>query len=378
MPEVPTLFSPLRQRSISFANRIVVSPMCQYWYEDGFSNDWQLVHLGSRAVGGAPLIFTEAAAVTAEGRITPRDLGLWKDEHIPGLRRIVDFIHSEGRHAGVQLAHAGRKASTAPPWDGGKMVSPEAGGWADVAAPSPLPFAADYPSPQALNKAGITAVVEAFRTATARAVEAEFDVLEIHAAHGYLLHEFLSPLSNKRNDEYGGSLANRMRVAVETVDAVRRVWPENRPLWVRISAKDWVAGGWDEEQSVELARVLREHGVDLIDVSSGGMVPDAKIPAGPGYQTPFAEKIRREAHIATGAVGMITEPAQADQIIRNGQADVVLLAREMLRDPYWPLHAAEVLRAEISWPVQYLRAAHRTKEARKPVEPAIAEEAVQT
>ncbi len=369
MPEVPTLFSSLTQRGVTFANRIAVSPMCQYSYEDGFSNDWQLVHLGSRAVGGAALIFTEAAAVTPEGRITPQDLGLWKEEHVPGLKRIVDFIHSEGRRAGVQLAHAGRKASTAAPWEGGKMVTPAEGGWDTVLAPSAVPFAPDYPSPIALDVQGIRAVVDAFARAAERAIEAEFDVVEIHAAHGYLLHEFLSPLSNQRTDAYGGSFENRIRAVVETADAVRAVWPEDRPLWVRISATDWVPGGWDVEQSVELARVLREHGVDLIDVSSGALVPYAKIPSGPGYQTPFAEKIRREAGIETAAVGMITEPAQADQIIRNGQADFVLLAREMLRDPYWPMHAAEALGAEISWPVQYARAASRSREVRKPVAP---------
>ncbi len=369
MPEVPDLFSPLTQRGVTFENRIAVSPMCQYSYEDGFSNDWQLVHLGSRAVGGAALILTEAAAVTPGGRITPRDLGLWKDDHIPGLKRIVDFIHGQGRRAGVQLAHAGRKASTAPPWQGGKMLTPEEGGWDDVLAPSALPFAADYPSPKALDQAGIGAIVQAFADAAQRALSAEFDVVEIHAAHGYLLHEFLSPLSNQRTDGYGGSLENRIRAVVETVDAVRQVWPQNRPLWVRISATDWTPGGWDEEQSVELARVLRQHAVDLIDVSSGALVPHARIPSGPGYQTPFAANIRREAGIATGAVGMITAPAQADQIIRNGQADFVLLAREMLRNPYWPLHAAEELGADISWPVQYLRAASRSREARQPVEP---------
>jgi 2,4-dienoyl-CoA reductase-like NADH-dependent reductase (Old Yellow Enzyme family) len=369
MPEVPHLFSPLTQRGVTFTNRIVVSPMCQYSCEDGFATDWHFVHLGSRAVGGAALVITEAAAVTPEGRISPQDLGIWKDEHIAPLARIVDFIHAEGRHAGIQLAHAGRKASTARPWEGHGQVAPGQGGWTDVLAPSAIPFAPNYPQPHELDKAGIRAIIQAFAAAARRALEARFDLVEIHAAHGYLLHEFLSPLSNRRSDEYGGSLENRFRALVETVDAVRAVWPGDRPLWVRISATDWVPGGWDEHQSVQLARVLREHAVDLIDVSSGALTPDAQIPTGPGYQTPFAEQIRREAAIPTGAVGMITDPAQADTILRTGQADVVLLARAFLRDPYWALHAAEALHHPAAWPVQYLRAAPRDAHPRQPIPP---------
>ncbi|MGI8771536.1 MAG: NADH:flavin oxidoreductase/NADH oxidase [Acidobacteriaceae bacterium] len=368
MSEVQHLFSPLQQRGVVFSNRIVMSPMCEYSCEDGFSNDWHFVHLGSRAVGGAGLVITEATAVTPEGRISPGDLGLWKDAHVPGLKRIVGFLHGQGSRAGIQLAHAGRKASTAKPSDGGKMVTPELGGWSNVLAPSAIRFADDYPQPQALDIAGIHAIVEAFRAAAARALEADFDMIEIHAAHGYLLHEFLSPLSNRRTDEYGGSLENRMRALLEVVDAVRGAWPEERPLWVRISATDWVEGGWDVDQSVALAQVLKRRGVDLIDVSSGALTADAKIPAGPGYQTTFAERIRREAGIATGAVGMITDAAQAETIIRTGQADCVLLARAFLRDPYWPLHAAAELGQTVSWPVQYLRAAASKLPARQAVD----------
>ncbi len=368
MSEVHHLFSPLTQRGITFQNRIVMSPMCQYSSSDGFANDWHFVHLGSHAVGGVGLVFTEATAVTPEGRITPNDLGMWKDEHIPGLKRIVDYIHGEGRPVGVQLAHAGRKASTAIPSKGGKMLIPAEGGWENVLAPSAIRFADDYPAPQELDKAGTRRIVQAFVEATERAMEAGFDLIEIHAAHGYLLHEFLSPLSNQRTDEYGGSFENRIRAVVEITEAVREAWPENRPLWVRISATDWTEGGWNEDQSAKLASVLRRLGVDLIDVSSGGNTAKAQIPVGPGYQTPFAAKIRREAEIPTGAVGMITDATQADQIIRTGQADVVLLARALLRDPYWALHAAEQLGMEISWPVQYLRAAPTYTPERQPVE----------
>lgn len=356
------LFSPLEIGGLTLRNRIVVSPMCQYSSQDGFANDWHLVHLGARAAGGAGLVITEAAAVVPEGRISPEDLGIWKDEHIPALRRIVDFLHSQGAHAGIQLAHAGRKASMHVPWETERVRQPNEGGWTNVMAPSVVPFSDKYPTPVALDLAGIGAVRDAFVASANRAAAAGFDVVEIHAAHGYLLHEFLSPLSNKRTDSYGGSFENRLRLLVEVVDAVRAVWP--RTLFVRISATDWVNGGWEAEQSVELARVLKKHGVDLVDVSSGGMVPDAKIPAGPGFQVPFAERIRREAEIPTGTVGFITDPAQADQLVRNGQADLVLLARELLRDPYWPLHAAAKLGTTTSWPKQYLRAAPTGSTAR--------------
>lgn len=341
--------------------------MCEYSSDDGFANDWHLVHLGSRAVGGAGLVFTEASAVLPEGRITPNDLGVWKDEHIAALARIVDFLHGQGARAAIQLAHAGRKASMQRPWDGERLLLPAEGGWNDVVAPSSVAFRADYAEPQELDLAGINRVTQAFCVATSRAVKAGFDVVEIHAAHGYLLHEFLSPLSNKRTDAYGGSFDNRIRLLVETVDAVRLVLPAEMPLFVRISATEWTEGGWDVDDSVALARVLKEHGVDLIDTSSGGNVAGAKIPTGPGYQAPFAERIRREAGIATAAVGQITEAAQAEEIVKGGQADLVLLAREMLRDPYWPLHAAEGLGVDVSWPAQYLRAAHRTSGAREAV-----------
>jgi 2,4-dienoyl-CoA reductase-like NADH-dependent reductase (Old Yellow Enzyme family) len=368
----PHLFSPIRFRGVTLPNRISVSPMCQYSSTDGFANDWHLVHLGARAAGGAGLVFTEATAVLPEGRITPNDLGIWKDEHIAPLKRIVEFLHGQGAHAGMQLAHAGRKASMNRPWDGERLLAPAEGGWTEVAAPSAVAFSDTYAKPHELNKEGIAAVKQGFAAAAQRALAAGFDVIELHSAHGYLLHEFMSPLSNQRTDEYGGSFENRIRLVVETVDALRAVWPEHLPLFVRISATDWTEGGWDIAQSVELARVLKQHGVDLVDTSSGGNVPGAKIPTGPGYQVPFAAQIRREAGIATAAVGQITEAAQADTIIRAGESDLVQLAREMLRDPYWPLHAAEVLNVDISWPAQYLRAAHRTSVARKPVEPALA------
>jgi 2,4-dienoyl-CoA reductase-like NADH-dependent reductase (Old Yellow Enzyme family) len=361
------LFSPIQFRDVTLPNRIVVSPMCEYSSTDGFANDWHLVHLGSRAAGGAGLVLTEAAAVLPEGRITPNDLGIWKDEHIAMLGRIVDFLHGQGAHAGIQLAHAGRKASMQRPWEGERLLSPEEGGWSNVEAPSATPFNDQYAKPHELDAAGIAEVKQAFAAATERALAAAFDVVELHSAHGYLLHEFLSPLSNRRTDAYGGSFDNRIRLLVETVDAVRTVWPANLPLFVRISATDWTDAGWDIEQSVALAKVLKRHGVDLVDTSSGGNVSGATIPTGPGYQVPFAEQIRSMAEIPTGAVGQITSPAQADQIIRNGQADLVFLARQMLRDPYWPLHAAEELGAPMTWPPQYLRAAHRTSTARIPV-----------
>jgi 2,4-dienoyl-CoA reductase-like NADH-dependent reductase (Old Yellow Enzyme family) len=351
------LFDPLAIRGISFPNRIFVSPMCEYSSSNGYASDWHLVHLGSRAAGGAGLVLTEATAVLPEGRISPQDLGIWMDDHIEPLARIVRFIHGQGSFSGMQLAHAGRKASTWRPWEGSGTIPESAGGWKKVVAPSPLCFADNYPMPQALSTHGIQEVVSAFAAAARRACEAGFRVIEIHAAHGYLLHEFLSPLSNQRADAYGGSFENRTRMLREVVDAVRTVWPERAPLFVRISGTDWVDGGWDIQQSVELARQLKPLGVDLIDCSSGGNASNAKIPVGPGYQTPFAEQIRREAGIMTGAVGMITSPPQAEGIIAEGKADAVLLAREFLRDPYWPLHSARELGQTASWPVQYLRAA---------------------
>jgi 2,4-dienoyl-CoA reductase-like NADH-dependent reductase (Old Yellow Enzyme family) len=352
------LFSPIQLAGVTFPNRVFVSPMCQYSSQDGFSNDWHLVHLGSRAVGGAGLVFTEAAAVLAEGRISPQDLGLWKDDHIAGLRRIVEFIHSQGARAGVQLAHAGRKASMPRPWEKEqRSLSPGEGGWQNVVAPSAVRFAENYAEPIPLDTAQIQAVTRAFARAAERALEAGFDLIELHAAHGYLMHEFLSPLSNRRTDQYGGSWENRIRLLVEVVDAVRAVLPPEVPLLVRISATDWYQGGWDIDQSVALCKILKQHKVDLVDVSSGGMTPQAVMPVGPGYQTPFAERIRREADIPTGAVGMITAAAQAEHILRTGQADVVLLARELLREPYWPLQAASELGDTADWPVQYLRAA---------------------
>jgi 2,4-dienoyl-CoA reductase-like NADH-dependent reductase (Old Yellow Enzyme family) len=362
----PHLFAPLSIGSVTLTNRIAVSPMCEYSSDDGFANDWHLVHLGSRAVGGAGLIFTEASAVAADGRISPQDLGLWKDEHIAPLNRITNFLHTQGTHAGIQLAHAGRKASTAVPWLGEGTIAPEAGGWGSVLAPSPIPFSPTYPQPQELDRTGIARVRAQFREAAARADRAGFDVVEIHAAHGYLLHEFLSPLSNQRRDEYGGSFDNRVRLLLEVVTEVRQVWRRERPLFVRISATDWVENGWDLTQSIRLAGLLKDAGVDLIDVSSGGNVAGAQIPAGPGYQTPFAEAIRGETGILTGAVGMITDPAQAAHILRRGQADLILIAREFLRDPYWPLHAAAALDETAAWPVQYLRAAPRGSTPRLP------------
>jgi 2,4-dienoyl-CoA reductase-like NADH-dependent reductase (Old Yellow Enzyme family) len=362
------LFSPIQLAGVHFANRIFVSPMCQYSSEDGFSNDWHLVHLGSRAVGGAALVFTEASAVLPEGRISPQDLGLWKDDHIPGLKRIVDFVHQQGTRAGVQLAHAGRKASMARPWAAEqRYLAPGEGGWQNVMAPSAVRFGEGYGQPVALDLAGIQAVTRAFVYAAERAMEAGFDLVEVHAAHGYLLHEFLSPLSNRRSDQYGGAFENRIRLLVEVVDAIRGVLPAEMPLLVRISATDWAEGGWDIDQSVSLARVLKEHKVNLIDVSSGGMTPQAVMPIGHGYQTPLSERIRREAGIATGTVGMITSAAQAEHILRSGQADVVLLARELLRQPYWPLHAAHELHEVTSWPPQYLRAAPHGSPERTPV-----------
>jgi 2,4-dienoyl-CoA reductase-like NADH-dependent reductase (Old Yellow Enzyme family) len=366
------LFSPIQLSGVTVPNRVFVSPMCEYSSEDGFSNDWHLVHLGSRAVGGAGLVLTEAAAVLPEARITPQDLGLWKDEHIAGLRRIVDFLHQQGARAGVQLAHAGRKASMARPWAAEqRALTPKEGGWENVMAPSALPFAENYAPPVALDLAGIQGVTRAFVHAAERAVEAGFDLVEIHSAHGYLLHEFLSPLSNQRSDAYGGSFENRIRLLVEVVDAVRAALPSELALLVRISATDWAEGGWDIEQSVALARVLKQHKVDLIDVSSGGLTPRQVMAVGPGYQTSFAERIRREAEIPTGAVGLITAAAQAEHILRTGQADLVLLAREFLREPYWALKAAGELGDAVSWPAQYLRAAPQGSSERQPITPLV-------
>jgi len=349
------LFSPLRLRGLELRNRIAVSPMCQYSSQDGLPNDWHLVHLGSRAVGGAGLVVAEATAVAPEGRISPGDTGIWTDAQAQAWARIARFVKEQGAAAGVQLAHAGRKASTDLPWRGGRAVPEDAGGWSPV-APSDLAFADGFPVPRALSVAEIRGVVDAFAAAARHALAAGFDCIELHMAHGYLVHQFLSPLSNHRHDAYGGPLENRMRLALEVARAVRAAWPEERPLLVRISASDWAEGGWDLEQSVALCRGLAEAGVDLVDCSSGGSVPHAKIQLGPGYQVPFAEAMRRRAGVATGAVGLITEPAQAEAIVAGGKADVVFFARAMLRDPYWPLHAAQALGAAGPWPVQYHRA----------------------
>ncbi|HET8538793.1 MAG TPA: NADH:flavin oxidoreductase/NADH oxidase [Anaeromyxobacter sp.] len=350
------LFSPLALRSATLRNRVAVSPMCQYSATDGRANDWHLVHLGARAVGGAGLVVFEATGVEPRGRISPADLGLWDDAQIEPLARVVRFVEAQGAVAALQLAHAGRKASVRAPWDvGGAPLAPAEGGWATV-GPSAIPFADGYPAPRALDAAELAAVVRAFAAAARRAAAAGFEAVEVHAAHGYLLHQFLSPLSNRREDAFGGSFENRTRLVREVVAAVRAEWPEPLPLLVRISATDWADGGWDPEQAVALARALGSLGVDLVDVSSGGLVATAKVPAGPGYQTGFAERIRREAGVRTGAVGMITTPEQADHVIRSGQADLVLLARELLRDPHFPLRAARALGHEGPWPRQYLRA----------------------
>ena len=353
---MPHLFDPLTLRGITLRNRIAVSPMCEYSSTDGFPSDWHLVHLGSRAVGGAGLVLTEAAAVAAEGRISPQDLGIYRDEHIEPLRRITRFIEEQGAVAGIQLAHAGRKASTARPWEGKDAVTVESGGWRPVFGPSALAFDDGYVLPEALSVDGISQVVQDFAQAAKRAADAGFRVAELHAAHGYLLHEFLSPQSNQRTDQYGGSFENRTRIVRETVEAVRAVWPEQFPLFVRLSATDWTEGGWDIAQSVELTRMLKPLGVDLIDTSTGGNVPRAKIPVGPGYQVQFAEQIKRDTGVLTGAVGLITDPQQADGIIREGKADLVLLARELLRDPYWPNRALAELNGRAAWPAQYERA----------------------
>lgn len=349
------LFEPVTFRDLRARNRVFVSPMCQYSSSDGMPTDWHLVHLGSRAVGGAGAVIVEATAVSPEGRISPHDSGIWSDAHAEAFGRITRFMKANGSAAGVQLAHAGRKASTQVPWEGNAAVAPEQGGWEPI-APSAEKFSPGYPMPREMTLADIDAVVDQFAAATRRALAAGFELIEIHAAHGYLLHEFLSPLSNHRKDAYGGSLENRMRLPLRVASAVREHFPERLPVFARISATDWVDNGWDLPQSVELCRRLKEIGIDLIDCSSGGNVPRAPIPVGPGYQVPFAEAIRRQVGIATGAVGMITEAKQAEAIIVEGQADVVLIAREMLRDPYWPLHAAHELGADVRWPRQYERA----------------------
>ena len=363
---MPGLFDTLALRDVTLKNRIAVSPMCQYSSVDGFANDWHFVHLGSRAVGGAALVFTEATAVLPEGRISPQDLGIWSDAHVEPLARIVRFLREQGREAGMQLAHAGRKASTRRPWGGISKLTEQEGGWTKVVAPSAIPFSANYPQPQELTCDGIREITDAFAVAARRALDAGFRVLEIHAAHGYLLQEFLSPLSNHRRDGYGGTFDNRTRLLREVVGAIRGSWPEKLPLFVRISSTDWQEGGWDPEQSVELARQLKPAGVDLIDCSSGGNVATARIPFGPGYQTAFAAHIRCAAGIPTGAVGLITSAAQADHVIASGQADLVIMARELLRDPYFPLRAARELGHKTSWPAQYLRAAPEGSEQRTP------------
>ena len=357
MAQSRLLFSPLTLRSLTLRNRIVLSPMCQYSAKDGFATDWHLVHLGSRAAGGAAVVMAEATAVLPEGRISPCDLGIWSDEHVEGLARIAAFIHEQGAVPAIQLAHAGRKASTAPPWEGGGPVSSAQGGWTPV-APSPIPFADGYPTPLALTEPQIERVIAAFAEAAQRALRAGFKIVEIHAAHGYLLHQFLSPVSNRREDAYGGPLENRMRLLLRVVDRVRSVWPDDLPLFVRISATDWLPeGGWDLEQSVALAKELKSRGVDLIDTSSGGLVPHARVPVAPGYQVPFAQRLRAEAGVKTGAVGLITDPKQAEAVLAEGKADLIFLGRELLRDPYWPLRAAQALGAAMPyWPKQYRRA----------------------
>ena len=351
-----SLFAPLALRSVTLRNRIGMSPMCQYSAVDGRVGDWHLVHYGARAVGGVGLVIVEAAGVEARGRISAADVGIWEDGQVEPLARVARLVAENGAVPGIQLAHAGRKASTRAPWDqGGAPRLPADGGWIPV-APSPLPFAEGHARPEPLDEPGLAGIVRAFADAARRALGAGFQVAEIHAAHGYLLHEFLSPLSNHRDDRYGGSLENRTRIVREVVEAVRRAWPDRLPLFLRISCTDWTEGGWDMPQAVELARMVRSLGVDVIDCSSGGNVATARIPAGPGYQVPFAEGIRRDAAIATAAVGMITSPAQAETVIRSGQADLVLLARELLRDPQFPLRAARELGVEGPWPRQYLRA----------------------
>jgi len=354
------LFSPIHIKNLALKNRIVVSPMCQYSAEDGFANDWHLVHLGSRAVGGAALIIQEATSVSPEGRISPGDLGIWSDEQIPFLKRITDFIHKNGSIAGLQLAHAGRKASFDVPWKGSKQIKAAAGGWKTV-APSAIPYNEADEAPETLSIEGIEKVKSDFSAATKRVIEAGYKVIEIHAAHGYLFHQFLSPLSNHRTDEYGGSFENRIRLLLEVVETIQQVWPAENALFVRISATDWAEGGWSPEESVKLSEILKNKGIDLIDCSSGGNVPYQQIPVFPGYQVQFAEAIKKETGILTGAVGLITDSEQAETILQEGSADLIIMAREFLRDPYFPIHAAEEQDEELKWPEQYERAKPRKK-----------------
>jgi 2,4-dienoyl-CoA reductase-like NADH-dependent reductase (Old Yellow Enzyme family) len=348
------LFTPFSLRGVTFKNRVVVSPMCQYSSEDGFANDWHLVHLATRAVGGAGLVIVEASAIDPAGRITPGDLGLYKDEHIDGLKRIVGLLHSHGAKAGIQIAHAGRKASCDLPWKGGRQLSLADGGWQTV-APSAVAFAEGERPPHALTLAEIDGIVEGFAAGARRALAAGFDVAEIHGAHGYLLSEFHSPLANQRQDDYGGSFENRIRITLRVVEAIRAVWPQELPLFLRVSATDWADGGWTGDDTVRLASIVKEHGVDLMDCSTGGQVPHAKIPVGPGFQVPFAERVKKETGLPSAAVGLITDAHQAEAIVANGQADLVMLAREFLRNPYWPLHAAKALGLTPELPPQYLR-----------------------
>jgi 2,4-dienoyl-CoA reductase-like NADH-dependent reductase (Old Yellow Enzyme family) len=350
------LFEPFRLKEITLRNRIGVSPMCQYCYEDGMADDWTLVHLGARAAGGAGLVLSEATAVSAAGRITPHDLGIWSEAHVEPLARVTRYLKSQGAVPGIQLAHAGRKASTSRPWEGGGPLADDDPRRWPVLGASPIAFAAGYPVPHELSVTEIREIEAQFAAAAHRALEAGFAWAEIHAAHGYLLHSFLSPLSNTRTDDYGGSFTNRIRILIETVQSVRRVWPERLPLTVRVSGTEWVEGGWQIEDTVELARVLKEEGVDLLDCSSGGNISHAPIPQTPGYQVPIAEAVRRQTGLATAAVGLITEAHQAEEIIHSGQADLVLLGREFLRDPYWPVRAAKTLGQEAPVPAQYLRA----------------------
>ncbi len=349
------LFEPLKIKSITIRNRIVVSPMCQYSSIDGYANEWHMVHLGTRAIGGAGVVFSEATAVSPEGRISPADLGIWKDEHITYLKKITDFILKHGAIPGIQLAHAGRKASVSAPWDGNNIVPVNNGGWPTV-APSAIPFRESDPVPVELSINDITQLVDKFIEAARRSLEAGFKILEIHAAHGYLINEFLSPVTNKRTDQYGGSFDNRIRVLLEIVDGVKKVWPQDLPIFVRISASEWFEEGWTMDDSVKLSIILKEKGVDVIDCSSGGNISGVKINIGPLYQTPFAEQIKKEAGIMTGAVGLITTAEQCEHIISEGKADLVFLARQLLRNPYFPLHAAKELGIDIKWPVQYERA----------------------
>lgn len=354
------LLSPISIKSVNLKNRIVVSPMCQYSGVDGFANDWHLVHLGSRAIGGASLVIQEATSVSPEGRISPGDLGIWSDEHVTFLKRITDFIHSNGAVAGVQLAHAGRKASFDVPWKGSKQITEENGGWATV-APSAIAFNEADELPVELTKEGIEKVKADFKAATLRTIAAGYKVIEIHAAHGYLFHQFLSPLSNLRTDEYGGSFENRARLLLEVVEIIQAEWPAENPLFVRISATDWAEGGWSLEESIKLAAILKDKGIDLVDCSSGGNVSYQQIPIFPGYQVQFAEAVKKETGVLTGAVGLITEAKQAEDILQEGKADLIFLARELLRDPYFPIHAALELEDEVKWPEQYERAKPRKK-----------------